>query len=211
MPRKKAYKHEHHHIEILTGMVLILVLALIIESFFLLRSHVGYRRGYSHNKCSYKACAEATKEVGWTSWTATTTTSRGLDLSYRYPMDFSANYISKTEWPPVLTASKENFSCAPGGVETTSEGTTERKVISGHLYCLNKSSEGTAGSVYTKYIYSFPYTSSEGTYSMNFSFALQFVQCDTYDEPNRSACKNERTNLNLYRLIDQMAQTVKIR
>jgi hypothetical protein len=209
MPRKKAYKHEHHHIEVLTGMVLILVLALIIESFFLLRSHVGYRNHIS-KKCLHTACAVTVKEINWTSWTATTTTSRGLDLSYRYPEDFSANYISKTEWPPVLTASKESFLCEPGGVETTSEGVTERKIVGGHLYCVTKSSQGTAGSVYTTYTYAFPYTSSEGTYSMKFSFALQFVQCDNYDEPNKSACKNERTSLNLYRLIDQMAQTVKI-
>ncbi len=98
------------------------------------------------------------------------------------------------------------FVCTVSGDLTVSAGKTELITIEGHEYCLTRSSEGAAGSVYTQYAYTFPRQSDVVT----LTFSLRATQCMNYDEPRRSACTREQATFTANKVADQIAQSVQL-
>lgn len=112
-----------------------------------------------------------------------------------YDTKLPAQYVSTpdTVWPPAVTFAKGVFSCNETGSEITVNGKTEIREISGEKYCVTVMSEGAAGSTYTTYTY----VTQIGERLAKTSFTLRFVQCDNYDEPNKTACKTTQQNVNV--------------
>ncbi len=82
---------------------------------------------------------------------------------------------------------------------------TSKKNLGGQNVCENIMSEGAAGSIYTTYNYSW----ARGGQTVSLSFTLRMVQCDNYDDPNKSECKQERANFDPESLASEMIGNVK--
>lgn len=120
-----------------------------------------------------------------------------------YNTDLNTKYISSAEtWPPEVVFQKGDYKCVPGGNEINQNGETLQKTISGRNYCITVESEGAAGSIYTTY----SYMTKFGEQLAETKFILRFVQCDNYEDPNKTECKNERANFNPDNLTDQIFQ-----
>ncbi|OHA66107.1 MAG: hypothetical protein A2672_01135 [Candidatus Wildermuthbacteria bacterium RIFCSPHIGHO2_01_FULL_49_22b] len=132
-------------------------------------------------------------------------TDEATGLTFRYPADFGTNYISVVDWPPKLEVLTEEFSCTEAGEETSRAGRTNKQIIGGREFCVTTESEGAAGSVYTMYAYGF----DGGGETVVFTFSLKFVQCDNYDEPDQSLCKNERTRFDPGVTVSLIANSIK--
>ena len=137
------------------------------------------------------------------SWKVFTDGASGLSL--KYPESLGTKYISTIYWPPKLAISENAFYCAEGGSEVLQHGLMEKVTIAGREYCRTKESEGAAGSIYTTYTYAFP---KDGKV-FSLLFTLRFVQCDNYDDPNKSECKAERAAFNPDKTLDMIAQSIK--
>ncbi len=128
-----------------------------------------------------------------------------LRISFQYPENLPTTYIHAVDWPPQIQLSADtSFSCTEAGSEITRAGKTEKGIIQNNVYCITKESEGAAGSVYTQYAYVFP----KNGHIYIFTFSIRLVQCDNYDEPQRTACKNERARFDMNELVNQIAQSI---
>lgn len=125
--------------------------------------------------------------------------------TFQYPEKLPAKYISAISWPPQIQVSNKPFSCAQGGSEISLGEKTAERIINNQAYCITEASEGAAGSTYTTYTYSFP----KNNETVSFTFILQAVQCDNYDNPQKTACKTEHAAFNVDRMVGQMANSVK--
>lgn len=128
-------------------------------------------------------------------------------IIFKYPQTISTNYISVIDWPPQIQIINDKFECTEAGVETQRAGATEKQTINNNEYCITKITEGAAGNIYTQYAYAFQ--KSDKTAILTFS--LRFVQCDNYEDPQKTECKNERDTFNIDDLIDQIAKTLEIK
>jgi len=137
-------------------------------------------------------------------WTATTTSA---GLTFNYPSEWLAKYISQVNWPPQVTMENQQFICNPSASEIEQGGQTELRTVDNRPYCLTKASEGAAGSAYTTYTYKFP----RGNQSGVVAFTLRFVQCQNYDEPKAAECESERSSFDIDGLADRIAQSLIIR
>jgi len=136
-------------------------------------------------------------------WKTATTSYKGV--TFRYP-DLSTIYILPQQWPPQLTLTSDVFSCKEGGLGINGlPGMTIQKTIGNVTYCIESVSEGTAGTFYTTYTYTFK---KDGEI-VKFGFILAYPQCENYDELNKTKCVNERQTFDLDTLIDRIAQTVQ--
>ncbi len=88
---------------------------------------------------------------------------------FEYPEDLKTQYISLVDWPPKVTVSKGSLVCVKDFCETIQSG-------------------GAAGSTYNQYTYTFSKNNLNGV----LNFTLRLVQCANYDDPQKSACENER-------------------
>ncbi len=104
--------------------------------------------------------------------------------------EITTKYITAQEWPPKVEIVNEPFSCTEVPLTADVAKETEGTVISGENYCVSKISEGAAGSTYTTYTY----TRANGNLTDRYSFTLRFVQCENYDDPQKTECKTERAN-----------------
>lgn len=95
-------------------------------------------------------------------------------------------------WPSVVKLSVGVFSCNVQGTNTSETGKVELKTIAGTQYCVTTHNEGAAGSMYTTYIYTTEIKNQLATTT----FTLRFVQCDNYDDPEKTLCKTEREQFN---------------
>lgn len=130
-----------------------------------------------------------------TNWQAAHNDEQGF--SYRYPQEFSPTYISVQEWPPVVTISDGKFSCADEEFI---------KQIAGQRYCVEQQSEGAAGSIYTSAVY----TTEQAGKIVTVSLTIREVQCDNYNDPEKTACQNEREEFKLDTFVHSIVQTVTI-
>jgi len=122
------------------------------------------------------------------------------------PFAFTSKYITKTLWPPKVYEIIDDYSCAVGGTEISSVGVTIEKMLDGISYCIKTQSEGVAGSTYTTYTYK---TATVSGGMLMTTFTLRFVQCDNYDDPERSECKDERVNFSADTLAQEIFQKTK--
>jgi len=128
-------------------------------------------------------------------------------ITFEYPEKILAKYISLAEWPPKAQEIHKSFTCEKDLTDLLPPSLVKRKSINGREYCISTFGEGAAGSTYTKYTYAFPYNNT----TMTLTFSLRSVQCDNYDDPQKSACKNERALFSPDEAVDRMAQSLTFR
>jgi len=162
--------------------------------------------GRTGPKCEFAVCPEIPN--GWKVFTDTKT-----GISFQYPEELSTQYITKVDWPSVISVISQPFSCTEAGSEVLPAGKTAQQVIDGRTYCVTRESEGAAGSTYTSYTYATsinPNNSSQaGNETIIFTFSFRFVQCANYDDPQKTVCENERIAFNVDNLIGQIVKTLK--
>ncbi len=146
----------------------------------------GSTVGRTGPNCEFAPCPERDPD-DWMSYT-----DMARAIRFQYPAKLDATYIFATDWPPKVDVSSQSYSC------------DEPILVNGMSYCLGTKTEGAAGSVYTEYSYSFP----KEDQTVTLTFALQYVQCGTYDEAEMQACEVERGLFDPHMLADQIAQTV---
>lgn len=142
-----------------------------------------------------------------------TITDQKFGISFLYPEQLAAQYIHTVDWPPQIQVLNMPFACNEGGSEIMQAGQTLKQVINNHTYCVTKESEGAAGSIYTMYAYAFPVdlvnSIQEKNKTIIFTFSLRAVQCDNYDDPQKTACKNERTTFDINNIADKIAESMR--
>ncbi|MFA5247624.1 MAG: hypothetical protein WC415_00020 [Patescibacteria group bacterium] len=126
-------------------------------------------------------------------------------ITFKYPKELLTKYISVVDWPPQVKIENKKFVCNPSGNEIQQGGQTELRLVDNRSYCVTKTSEGAAGSVYTTYTYTF----SKGNQTGVINFSLRLVQCKNYDDPQMSECENERSAFDTDGTIDRVAQSMK--
>lgn len=135
-----------------------------------------------------------------------TFTDEVQNVSFQYPEDLQTKYIRAQEWPPKITVTTDSFSCNEGG-QIEGKPLVIRKTMSGTEYCIENVTEGTAGTFYTDYIYTFV----KDDKLIKLQFTLAYPQCDNYVDPQKTECENERQGgFDLDTLIDRIAQSVKL-
>ena len=127
--------------------------------------------------------------------------------TFRYPENLSTNYISPQEWPPkLLIIDDTEFLCEEGGLGINGRpGMTIQKKINNIVYCIEGVSEGTTGTFYTNYTYTFLKDSK----LVKLNFTLAYPQCDNYDDPQKTECEQERQIFDLDILINRIAESVQ--
>ncbi len=133
-----------------------------------------------------------------------TTTSNGI--TFQYPETLLTTYINAQDWPPQVQVLSEPFTCTEAGLETDRAGQTTKRMVDDRTYCVTKENEGAAGSIYTNYAYAFP---KDGK-TIIFTFSLRAVQCANYEDPQKTACENERSAFDLDSTVDRMARSIKL-
>jgi hypothetical protein len=127
------------------------------------------------------------------------------NLSYIIPEEFSFKYVSFQDWKvSIFDNYSDNFFVVDGEIaceETSPESSFPvraiKKDINGQLYCIKASSEGAAGSVYTKYAYS----TVEDDKIVVVSFIARYPRCTNYSEIQRNECQRERESMDLDQII----------
>ena len=134
-----------------------------------------------------------------------TATTNNDGLTFQYPKELSAKYISVVEWPPTVRVESGSFSCVetPQEVSSMMEITSQR-VVDNRIYCVNVKNEGAAGSVYSSYVYTTPRRGR----LVSISFVLRYANCANYDEEESQECASEREAFDLDATVDQIVQTI---
>jgi hypothetical protein len=127
-------------------------------------------------------------------------------ITYQYPKELLAKYISVAEWPPTVKIESGNFFCVetPQEVSSMLEITSQR-LVDNRIYCVNVKNEGAAGSVYSSYVYTTPRRGK----LVSLSFVLRYSNCANYDEEQNQACTSEREAFDLDAIVDRIVQSVK--
>ncbi|MFA5936582.1 MAG: hypothetical protein WC822_01750 [Candidatus Paceibacterota bacterium] len=135
-----------------------------------------------------------------------TTTTNDQGITFQYPKEILAKYISETEWPPVIKIETGTYSCktTPMEVSSMSEITSQR-LVDDKTYCVNVKHEGAAGSVYSSYVYTTPQKGK----LIKVSFMLRYSNCSNYDQTQNQACTNEREAFDVDGITDRIVQTIR--
>lgn len=160
------------------------------------------RRQYSRFYTIWTITENNDSESGNNLWT-TTTNDQGI--TFQYPKELLAKYVSVAEWPPVIMIETGTYSCktTPQEVSSMSDITSER-LVDNRTYCLNIKNEGAAGSVYSSYVY----TTTRNNELVKVSFTLQYPNCNNYDEAQSKACTNEREAFDIDSIVDRIVQSI---
>lgn len=134
----------------------------------------------------------------------TTVEDTDFNLTFEYPEDVGASFVSPVDWPPLIQISDGPLVCEEAGEETARAGKTKRTTIGGKAYCITTVSEGAAGSVYKQYAYG----TEIGDQTVFLTFSLRFPQCANYGEGARAYCENEQNALNMDELISNIIETI---
>ncbi|MDD5291244.1 MAG: hypothetical protein PHZ04_03995 [Patescibacteria group bacterium] len=135
-----------------------------------------------------------------------TTITNDDGITYQYPKELLAKYISVVEWPPVIKIETGIYSCKITPIEVSSlADITYQRLVDDRTYCMNIKNEGAAGSVYSSYTY----TTTKNDKLVSVSFILRYPNCNNYDEEQSKACANERETFDLDATVDRIVQTIK--
>ncbi|MFH0912333.1 MAG: hypothetical protein V1807_01605 [Patescibacteria group bacterium] len=127
-------------------------------------------------------------------------------LSFKYP-DLPTKYITPQSWPPQITASDGVFTCIEGGQNNSGQpGMTIQKTIGDNTYCIENTSEGTAGTFYTTYVY----TVQLNDKLVAAQFTLGYVECGNFSDPQMTECENERQTFDLDLLMNKIIRTIQL-
>ncbi len=134
----------------------------------------------------------------------------GEAKNYYLPVGFEADYSSFQNYGsavfPIDYYKMPGLSIVNGEIECEETNNLDSslaprtivKVIKGHKYCIQASSEGAAGSVYTEYAY----TTVKGDSVYLVRFIAHDTNCGNYPEEERVKCEAERETLDLDILVD---------
>lgn len=127
-------------------------------------------------------------------------------ITYQYPKELLAEYISVAEWPPVIKINTGTYSCntTPQEISGVSE-ITSQILVDNRTYCVNVKHEGAAGSVYSSYTY----TTSKNDNIINVSFTLRYPNCNNYDDEQKTVCISEREAFDIDAIVDRIVQTIR--
>lgn len=129
------------------------------------------------------------------------------DFSLQYPDPFPARFVTPQHWPPTLQIRRGTFDCTTAGSGTQLLSNTKReREINSKAYCIETSSEGAAGTIYTDYTY----TTARGDQLYILTFTLATVQCGNYDEPKRGDCLTDQTRLDTDGMVDRIVESVRV-
>ncbi|MFA6486569.1 MAG: hypothetical protein WCT40_04360 [Candidatus Magasanikbacteria bacterium] len=161
-------------------------------------THKYYSRFYS-----LWTIAEHSNDSNNNLWTAIT---NDQGITFQYPKELFAKYISVAEWPPIVKVEIGTFSCKTTLLEVSSmSDITSERLVDDRTYCVNVKHEGAAGSVYSAY----SYTIAKNDKLVNVSFTLQYPNCNNYDEEQSKACTSEREAFDIDATVDRIVQTIK--
>jgi hypothetical protein len=149
--------------------------------------------------CEFSPCPEP---VGWKSYNDPV----GV-FEFQYPEILTAKYISVVEWPPTVTITEGEFSCAETPAESSFPARVARRMVDDRVYCVAAMSEGAAGSTYTTYTY----TTVRGGKLISLNFVLRYPQCLNYDDPRQSECAAEREVFDLDGVVDRIVGTIELK
>lgn len=158
--------------------------------------------GRTGPNCEFAACPAAPTVD--TSWKIMTDIKNGI--SFRYPETLTTRYIRTVDWPPSVQVVGQPYSCTEAGAQTQRAGQTSRRMVDNREYCATTTSEGAAGSTYTQYAYALPYQRN----TLIFTFTLRAPQCGNYDDPQKTACEQERASFDIDSIVDKIAQSVTV-
>ena len=151
--------------------------------------------------CEFAKCPEGD---GTDLWKTLIDKKQGIE--FKYPEKLLANYISTVDWPPIVTITPGSFSCVETMGTSSLPSRTLKRTVDNRVYCLEAMSEGAAGSTYTDYVY----TTQKDDKIITVKFTLRYPQCDNYDDPAKTNCKNERESFDLDGLIDRIVGSIII-
>ncbi|MFA4996483.1 MAG: hypothetical protein WC536_05075 [Patescibacteria group bacterium] len=135
-----------------------------------------------------------------------TTITNNDGITFQYPKELLAKYVSIAEWPPVITIKTGTYSCKTTPMEVSSlADITYQRLVDDRTYCMNVKNESAAGSMYSSYTY----TTVKNGKLVKVSFTLQYPNCNNYDEEQSKACAKEREAFDLDATVDRIVQTVK--
>lgn len=135
---------------------------------------------------------------------STITNNQGI--TFQYPKELLAKYVSVTEWPPFVKIETGTYSCKTTSQEVSSmSDITSERLVDNRTYCVNIKNEGAAGSVYSSYTY----TTVKSGKLVKASFTLQYPNCNNYDEEQSKACVSEREAFDVDSIIDRIVQTME--
>ncbi len=167
----------------------------------------GSAVGRSGPNCEFAPCptsSDATSSVVDSTWETTTNATSGVLFSY--PPQLQTIYMEAIDWPPQVRVQSGPFTCTEGGSSEARAGLTQQRTIGNRIFCVTEESEGAAGSVYTQYAYATALADKVVLYT----FSIRSVQCDNYDEPQKTACKNERASFDIDQLMNRIVATTHL-
>jgi hypothetical protein len=146
--------------------------------------------------------SDSTAETGNDLW-KNVTNDEGV--TFKYPKELLAKYVSVVEWPPVIRIETGTYSCqtTPQEISSMSDITSER-LVDNRTYCVNIKNEGAAGSVYSSYVY----TTAKNGKLVKVSFTLQYPNCNNYDDGQSRACASEREAFDIDSTVDRIVQSI---
>jgi hypothetical protein len=136
---------------------------------------------------------------------------------YNILVDLNAEYIGSQDWKVNMVNEEENyppkFKITEGQIDykiTSSESglltSTAKRRIDGRIYCIESTSEGAAGTIYTQYAYS---TIKNGSL-ITVSCVIRYPQCINYNEPQRTECAKERETFDLDKIISYIVKNLSV-
>lgn len=144
--------------------------------------------------------------IDTSNWQNSTQSINQGEISFKYPQNLPASYISVQEWPPKIEITDNEFNCPETSLQDGSVEIITNKIINGKTYCVRATNEGAAGSIYTIYFYLTPLDNK----LLTLNFVLKYPNCENYDDPQKTQCFQERQSFDLDNLIDQIVQTIKL-
>jgi len=162
-------------------------------------THKYYSRYYS-----LWTITENSNDTNNNLWTAI---SNEQGITFQYPKELLAKYISVAEWPPVVKIETGVYLCKTTPQEGSMSDITSERLVDDRIYCVNVKHEGAAGSVYSSYTYTTP----KNAQLITISFALRYPNCNNYDEEQNMACASEREVFDVDGTIDRIAQSIQLK
>lgn len=137
---------------------------------------------------------------------------------YDILVDLNTEYIGSQNWkliivneeekyPPKFKITEGQIDCKKTSSESGSLSRTVKRKIDGRIYCIESSSEGAVGTIYTQYTYS---TIKNGSLIMVIC-VIRYPQCINYSEPARTECANERETFDLDKIISYIVKNLSIK
>lgn len=137
---------------------------------------------------------------------------------YDILVDLNTGYIGSQDWEVMIVNEEEKYppkfkiiegqiDCKITSFESGLLSRTVKRRIDGRIYCIESSSEGAAGTIYTQYAYS---TIKSGSLIM-MSCVIRSPQCINYSEPYRTECANERERFDLDKIIGHIVKNLSVK